>query len=206
MIVSSSSDVQFGDDQALLPVIVKDGRSGAVLTLAWANREALERTLHSGETWLWSRSRAALWNKGATSGHRQRVLQVSTDCDGDALLYEVERSGPACHTGSESCFSDHGHDGIGLRSLRAVLEQRRDARPEGSYSTYLFDQGLDKILKKVGEEATEVIIAAKGDDHQRIVEEVADLMYHVSVMLVERSISIDALDDELRRRAEKGSS
>ena len=201
MIITSSDDVTFGDDAAVLPVIIKDVESGSVLTLAWANRAALDRTLESGETWLWSRSRAELWNKGATSGNRQQVLRVSSDCDRDALMYEVRPAGPACHTGAASCFGDHGHDVLGLRALRAVLQSRYEERPEGSYSTYLFNEGVDKILKKIGEEATEVVIAAKGDDKRRLIEEVADLVFHLSVLLVDRGIPPDEVDGELLQRA-----
>lgn len=201
MIVERIEDAAFGSDEALLPVVIRDATAGTVLTLAWANQEALRRTLESRETWLWSRSRSRLWNKGAESGNRQHVVRVSTDCDRDALLYDVQPAGPACHTGESSCFDDNPADILSLRALRQVLEQRRAERPAESYSTYLFNSGLDKILKKVGEEATEVVVAAKNDDDERLVEEVADLVFHLSVLLVERGIPLESVGAELRRRS-----
>lgn len=201
MIVTTVDDASFASADALLPVVIRDVDTAAILTLAWANREALMRTLESKETWLYSRSRSELWNKGATSGNTQRVVRVLTDCDRDALIYEVHPRGPACHDGSTSCFADEGQDVLALGSLRRVIEQRERERPEGSYTTYLFDKGLDKILKKIGEEASEVIIAAKGDDVQRVIEEVSDLVYHLSVLLVERGIELEHVERELRLRA-----
>jgi len=190
-------DVNFNG--GLVAAIVRDHATGATLTLAWMNEEALRRTEESGETWFWSRSRGELWNKGATSGNRQRVISIKVDCDRDALLIDVVPAGPACHTGATSCFDDRGS---AMRSLMPLLRQRNLERPDGSYSTYLFNAGTDKILKKVGEEAAEVIIAAKGDAKERVVSEVADLLFHLSVLLVERGLDWSDVDDELRRRSD----
>ena len=176
------SEVTFRD--GLVPAIVTDARSGAVLTLAYMNEESLQRTIDSGETWFWSRSRSELWHKGATSGNRQRVVSIASDCDQDALLVRVIPEGPACHTGARSCFGDSSLPQ--LERLTGLLAERRRARPEGSYSTYLFDAGLEKILKKVGEEATEVVIAAAMQSRERMLSEVTDLVYHLSVLLVEQ--------------------
>ncbi|HEX7832583.1 MAG TPA: bifunctional phosphoribosyl-AMP cyclohydrolase/phosphoribosyl-ATP diphosphatase HisIE, partial [Thermoanaerobaculia bacterium] len=152
---------------------MRDARSGAVLTLAYMNDESLRKTRESGETWFWSRRRNALWHKGATSGNTQRVVHIAEDCDGDALAVTVEPNGPACHTGATSCFADVPP--LPLERLMGVLRSRYDERPEGSYSTYLFNTGRDKILKKIGEEATEVVIAAKGQGRERVISELADL-------------------------------
>jgi phosphoribosyl-ATP pyrophosphohydrolase/phosphoribosyl-AMP cyclohydrolase len=183
------------------------------------NEESLRRTLATGETWFWSRSRARLWHKGETSGNRQRVVQVRVDCDRDALVVAVEPEGPACHTNEFSCFhvgleGAVDESGIAeklpelgqtLRELHALIESRRRERPAGSYTTYLFEQGLDKILKKLGEEATETVIAAKNDDASALVSETADLLYHLVVLLVERGVALDDIGRELvRRNGEKG--
>ena len=183
----------------LVAAIVRDYNSGATLMLAWMNEEALRRTEETGETWFWSRSRGELWNKGATSGNRQKVVAMKVDCDRDALLIDVIPAGPACHTGADSCFGDRGSQ---LGALMSILRQRSEERPEGSYSTYLFDAGIDKILKKVGEEASEVIIAAKGDETARVVSEVADLVYHLSVLLVEKRLDWSDVNAELQRRSD----
>ncbi|MCA1632010.1 MAG: bifunctional phosphoribosyl-AMP cyclohydrolase/phosphoribosyl-ATP diphosphatase HisIE [Acidobacteria bacterium] len=202
------------DERGLAPVVVQDARTREVLTLAYANEESLRRTLSEGETWFWSRSRARLWRKGETSGHTQRVVGLRVDCDADALVVLVEPAGPACHTGEPSCFhngvegaADEGVRGeaspdLGraLRELHATVESRRRERPAGSYTAYLFDRGLDKILKKVGEEATETIIAAKNDTDGALVAETADLLYHLVVMLVERGVGLDEVGRELTRR------
>lgn len=194
----------------LVPAIVRDRRSGAVLMLAYMNREALERSLESGETWFWSRSRNALWNKGATSGNRQRIVSIAKDCDGDALLIDVDPAGPACHTGATSCFdaaaagcSDDGARArsFTLRSLVELLESRRSLRPAGSYTASLFSRGTNAILKKIGEESAEVIIAATGESRERLVSEVADLAFHVVMLLVDRGIDPDEITEELRRRS-----
>jgi phosphoribosyl-AMP cyclohydrolase / phosphoribosyl-ATP pyrophosphohydrolase len=217
-------DVRF-DERGLVPAIVQDARTREVLTLAYMNEESLRRTLSEGETWFWSRSRSELWHKGATSGNTQRVVSVHLDCDEDAVVVLVEPCGPACHTGATSCFhrevegleagdarADTGAgesgEGIGavLENLYAVIEGRRREMPEGSYTTYLFEKGLNKILKKVGEESAETIIAAKDEDLGALTSETADLVYHLLVLLVERGVRLEDLGRELaRRRRGKGS-
>ncbi len=203
------NDIQFRN--GLVPAIVRDARSGAILTLAYMNAESLQRTIESGETWFWSRSRNKLWKKGDTSGNSQRVVDIATDCDRDALVVTVIPAGPACHDGSASCFRDvpdptdrHPDPspalGITLQALEAVLRDRYETRPAGSYSAHLFDSGLDTILKKVGEEATEVVIAAKGQSKERVVSEVADLVFHLSVLLVERGSNWNEVAAELEKR------
>jgi phosphoribosyl-ATP pyrophosphohydrolase/phosphoribosyl-AMP cyclohydrolase len=203
-----SSQIQF-DERGLIPAIVQDARTGAVLTLAYMNAESLEKTLATRETWFWSRSRSELWHKGATSGNIQRVVEVRQDCDGDALAVLVEPAGPACHTGKRSCFhrdlegevvDDVGLDqslGTVLDELYRLIESRQRERPEGSYTTYLFEKGLDKILKKLGEERSETIIAAKNDDPGQMVSESADLLYHLIVLLVDRGVKLGSIRDEL---------
>jgi phosphoribosyl-ATP pyrophosphohydrolase/phosphoribosyl-AMP cyclohydrolase len=205
-------ELRWGAD-GLLPVVIADATTGTVLTLAHANREALERTLATGSTWLWSRSRAELWNKGATSGNTQRVVAVSIDCDGDALLYRVIPAGPACHTGAVSCFTrtvplegaEEAPDGAAFASAVGALARTiaaRKAHPiEGSYTAKLFAGGVDRIGKKIGEEATEVVIAAKNDDRAELIWETADLLYHTLVILAERGVALDQVGAELSRRA-----
>ena len=205
-------DVRWGAE-GLAPVVIADATSGAVLTLAYANREALERTLASGSTWLYSRSRNELWNKGATSGNTQRVVSVSLDCDGDALLYRVIPDGPACHTGATSCFTttlpldgaERPPDGVAFASAVAALARtiasRKEHPIEGSYTAKLFAGGVDRIGKKIGEEATEVVIAAKNADRAELVWETADLLYHALVLLAERGVALDEVGAELSRRA-----
>jgi phosphoribosyl-ATP pyrophosphohydrolase/phosphoribosyl-AMP cyclohydrolase len=207
-------------DSGLLPVVLHDAGTGAVLTLAYANREAVERTLATGSTWLYSRSRNALWNKGATSGNTQRVVAVDVDCDRDALVYRVLPDGPACHTGAATCFeeslpiaapvSDHAaseSDASGaafaaaMRALAAVIAERKRTAPPESYTAKLFAGGVDRIGKKIGEEAVEVVIAAKNADPAELVWETADLLYHTLVLLAERGVSLDAVGAELARRA-----
>ena len=197
------------DERGLVPAIVQNARTRRVLTLAYMNKESLQRTLETGETWFWSRSRQQLWHKGETSGHTQRVEAISLDCDADALLVDVTPAGPACHTGAESCFFNTllGQNGqtaseLGetLRRLYELITTRKRERPEGSYTTYLFDQGLDKILKKVGEESTETIVAAKNGDRAALVNEASDLFYHLLVLLVERGITLEEIGDELVSR------
>lgn len=183
----------------LIPAIVRDARSGAILTLAYMNEESLAKTRESGETWFWSRGRNALWHKGATSGNTQRVVHIAADCDGDALVVTVEPNGTACHTGASSCFE--GVPPLMLERLMRVLRSRYEERPDGSYATYLFNEGRDKILKKVGEEATEVVIAAKGQGRERLVSEIADLVFHLSVLLVGEGIDWRDIDAELEKRA-----
>ena len=207
------------DERGLVPAIVQDARTREVLTLAYMNAESLKRTLESRETWFWSRSRSELWPKGATSGNTQRVTEIRQDCDSDALVVLVEPAGPACHTGARSCFyrdiegaeidlsfTNQTTDlGSVLDDLYKLIETRQAERPEGSYTTYLFDQGLDKILKTVGEESSEVIIAAKNDEHDALTKESADLLYHLIVLLVERKLRLQDIGDELVRRRSKGS-
>ena len=180
----------------LTPAIVRDANSGEILTLAWMNDEALQKTVESGETWFWSRSRNELWHKGATSGNTQRVVHIAHDCDDDALVVSVIPNGPACHTGARSCF-----DGVPPRMLERlmdVLRDRREKRPAGSYSASLFDKGRDEILKKVGEEAIEVILA-RGSE--RIVSEVADLIFHLSALLVDEGLDWRDVEAELQKRS-----
>jgi phosphoribosyl-ATP pyrophosphohydrolase/phosphoribosyl-AMP cyclohydrolase len=209
-------DVRF-DERGLVPAIVQDVRTREVLTLAYMNEESLRRTLAEGQTWFWSRSRSELWHKGATSGNTQRVVEVRLDCDADALVVLVEPRGPACHTGAVSCFArdplggaagvENDADGIGvvLEELYEVVAGRRHEMPAGSYTTYLFEKGLNKILKKVGEEAAETIIAAKDEDRRALTAETADLIYHLVVLMVERGVTLEALGGELaRRRVGKG--
>jgi phosphoribosyl-ATP pyrophosphohydrolase/phosphoribosyl-AMP cyclohydrolase len=201
------------DASGLAPVVIVDARTDAVLTLAYANREALERTLATQSTWLYSRSRAALWNKGATSGNTQRVVAVAIDCDSDALIYRVIPAGPACHTGAPTCFADAvalgGAEALpdganfaaAVIALSRTIADRKAHPPEGSYTAKLFAGGVDRIGKKIGEEATEVVIAAKNDDRSELVWETSDLLYHTLVLLAERGISLDAIGAELARRA-----
>ncbi|HEX8164100.1 MAG TPA: bifunctional phosphoribosyl-AMP cyclohydrolase/phosphoribosyl-ATP diphosphatase HisIE [Pyrinomonadaceae bacterium] len=210
-------DLKF-DERGLAPAVVQDAKTREVLTLAYVNEESVRRTLSTGETWFWSRSRSELWHKGATSGNTQRVVGMKVDCDADALVILVETAGPACHTGESSCFHNRveGADdeessaeeppdlGRALRELHSVVESRRRERPEGSYTTYLFERGLDKILKKVGEEATETVIAAKNGDDGALVSETADLIYHLVVMLAERGVHPDEVGGELARRGAEG--
>ncbi len=194
---------RFGAD-GLIPAVVQDAHTREVLTVAYMNKEALQLTIEKNETHFWSRSRQQLWHKGETSGNYQKVTKVSLDCDDDAVLVEVEPAGPACHTGSYSCFGVEPElEGV-LQELYAVIAERKERRPEGSYTTYLFNSGLDKILKKVGEEATETVIAAKNDDG-RLPSETADLLYHLIVLLVERGVALEEIAKELKgRRATKG--
>jgi phosphoribosyl-ATP pyrophosphohydrolase/phosphoribosyl-AMP cyclohydrolase len=211
-------DMNF-DAAGLIPAVVQDARTRRVLMLAYMNAKSLRKTLETRETWFWSRSRSSLWHKGETSGNTQRVVDVFLDCDGDALTVLVVPNGPACHTGAESCFHNEiqeagafepaavaGSANLAqvLQSLYALVESRKRERPVGSYTTYLFDQGLDKILKKVGEESAETIIAAKNDDRTALGKEGADLLYHLVVLLVERGVSLEEVGDELvSRRKEK---
>lgn len=203
------------DRDGLIPAVVQDAVSKEVLTLAYVNRESLEKTLATGETWFWSRSRQSLWHKGETSGHTQRVVSIRFDCDGDALVIQVVPNGPACHKGVYSCFDgdipvpvssrsiarQEGSDRFAvLNELEQLIAAREAERPEGSYTTYLFDQGVDKILKKVGEEAAEVIIAAKNRSPDELRYEAADLLFHLLVLLREQKLPLDEVLAELNRR------
>ena len=194
------------DQNGLIPAIVTDWDSGRVLMMAYMNRESLEMTIGEGLTVFWSRSRGELWRKGDTSGCYQHVESITADCDGDTLLIRVRPDGPACHTGKTSCFYDplwQKEDGIpafSMDDLYALLQGRKATLPEGSYTTYLFQKGLDKILKKVGEESTEVIIAGKAEDRAETVYELADLAYHAMVLMVEMGITPTDVRQELARR------
>ncbi|GJI63574.1 bifunctional phosphoribosyl-AMP cyclohydrolase/phosphoribosyl-ATP diphosphatase HisIE [Bacillus velezensis] len=192
------------DEAGLIPAIVQDAASKEVLTLAYMNRESYEKTIETKETWFYSRSRRELWHKGATSGNTQKVIAIRYDCDQDALVVLAEPSGPACHKGSYSCFSTEKADaqdrfGI-LNELESVIAKRQAEMPDGAYTTYLFREGVDKILKKVGEEAAEVIIAAKNRDHEELKWEAADLLYHLLVLLREQSLPLDDVLDVLAKR------
>jgi phosphoribosyl-ATP pyrophosphohydrolase/phosphoribosyl-AMP cyclohydrolase len=191
------------DERGLIPAIVQDAATREVLTLAYMNRESLARTLETRQTWFWSRSRNELWHKGETSGNTQEVVTLALDCDRDAIIALVKPAGPACHTGAVSCF-DTGTQrpalGPLLDHLYELIESRERERPSGSYTTYLFEEGLDKILKKVGEESAETIIAAKNEDEARLTAETADLLYHLLVLLVARGVSLTDIADELGRR------
>ena len=199
-------DVKF-DERGLIPAIVQNAATREVLTLAYMNRESLAKTIETQQTWFWSRSRGELWHKGETSGNTQKVVSLTLDCDGDAIVVLVEPAGPACHTGATSCFETGSKaTGIGsvLDQLYELIESRERERPSNSYTTYLFDEGLDKILKKVGEESAETIIAAKNEDQGRVVSEVSDLMYHLLVLLVARGVSLEEISRELGQRRKAG--
>ena len=192
------------DKHGLIPAIVTDAVTKKVLTLAYMNRESLEITMKRGLTCFWSRSRHELWLKGETSGDYQHVVSITADCDRDALLVSVNPDGPACHKGTESCFNDALYDGgegeFSLDALMKLIEGRKTDKKEGSYTTYLFEKGLDKILKKVGEESTEVIIAAKAEDKKETIYEIADLTYHVMVLMIQAGITLDDVHRELASR------
>jgi phosphoribosyl-AMP cyclohydrolase / phosphoribosyl-ATP pyrophosphohydrolase len=207
--VNGLEEIQF-DQRGLVPVIAQDATTNAVLTLAYANREAVEKTLMSGEAHYYSRSRAELWRKGATSGNTQRVVEVSLDCDGDALLYRVEPRGPACHTGEETCFfttvegegieGDGGEYDLGamLNKLAATISQRHREMPEGSYTARLLGERTERVAQKVGEEAVEVVVAALAGE--QLAEEAADLVYHLLVLLEERGVGADQVARVLHDR------
>ena len=193
------------DENGLIPAIVVDFYTREVLTLAYMNKESLGITLEKGLTCFYSRSRQCLWLKGETSGNYQHVVSITADCDKDALVIKVEKDGPACHTGAESCFfqplyiSEEKHE-FSLRGLYALLMERKEKMPQGSYTTYLFEKGLDKILKKIGEECTEVIIAGKAQDKKETIYEIADLAYHTMVLMVQNGITVDEVQAELASR------
>ena len=193
------------DEKGLIPAIVVDAVSKRVLTLAYMNRESLQISMEKGLTCFWSRSRQELWLKGETSGNYQHIVSITADCDRDALVVMVEKDGPACHLGTDSCFeyplwqSEELHE-FSLEGLMELLKGRKELKPEGSYTTYLFEKGIDKILKKVGEESTEVIVAAKGGDKKETVYEIADLAYHVMVLMTEMGISTEDVQKELASR------
>ncbi|MEW5974471.1 MAG: bifunctional phosphoribosyl-AMP cyclohydrolase/phosphoribosyl-ATP diphosphatase HisIE [Acidobacteriota bacterium] len=206
------------DDQGLIPAIVQDASSGELLTLAYMTRETLELSLKHRETYFWSRSRQKLWHKGETSGNVQKIERIEVDCDGDALLIRVHPQGPACHTGNSSCFFTElvagGEPGSAelqhperfstvVERLFHVIRQRKASMPEGSYTAYLFSKGLDKILKKVGEESAETIIAAKNHSRRELILESSDLIYHLLVLLVNEGLELDEVIAELDRRAQR---
>ena len=192
------------DEKGLIPAIVVDDETGKVLTLAYMNRESLAISMEKKLTCFWSRSRQELWLKGETSGNYQHIVSITADCDGDALEVRVKKDGPACHTGAESCFHNpvlgEKQDKFQLEGLYQLLQSRKRELPEGSYTTYLFQKGLDKILKKVGEESTEVIIAGKAEDKAETIYEIADLAYHVLVLMVQMGISVEDIRAELASR------
>ena len=193
------------DSNGLIPAVVMDAVSRKVLTLAYMNRESLAVSMEKGLTCFWSRSRQKLWLKGETSGNYQHIVSITADCDRDALLVLVEKDGPACHLGTDSCFTAPVYQSeelqeFSLNGLYGLLEERNRQRPEGSYTTYLFEKGIDKILKKVGEECTEVIIAGKAGDKKETVYELADLAYHAMVLMVQMGISVEDVHRELASR------
>lgn len=197
-------DLKF-DEKGLIPAIVVDVVTKEVLTLAYMNEESLKITMDEKKTCFYSRSRQTLWRKGETSGNFQHVVSITADCDKDALVVKVEKDGPACHTGEESCFFNplfinEEKNEFSLKGLYELLLQRNAERPQGSYTTYLFEKGLDKILKKVGEESTEVIIAGKAEDKKETVYEIADLAYHVMVLMVQMGITVEDVQKELASR------
>ena len=211
------SAVRFGAD-GLVPVVTQESRSGDVLMVAYANREALERTLSTGLAHYFSRSRGKLWQKGETSQHVQRITEVRLDCDGDAVLYRVEQTGPACHTGTRTCFStvlgrtggqadggatEEDPGGHVLSRLARTVASRAAARPQGSYTAQLLAGGVAKISQKVGEEAVEVVVAANSEDEERLASEAADLLYHLLVLLQARGVPLDAVWKELERREKR---
>ena len=193
------------DEKGIIPAIVVDGTTGQVLTLAYMNRESLEISMKEGRTCFYSRSRQELWRKGETSGAVQHIIDITADCDNDALVIRVNKDGPACHTGAESCFHNplwEGDEtpGFTIDSLMEMLQGRKEHPKEGSYTSYLFEKGLDKILKKVGEECTEVVIAGKAEDKAETVYEIADLAYHVMVLMLQLGISLEDVRGELAKR------
>lgn len=193
------------DNNGLIPAIVQDDRTGKVLMLAYMNEEALQKTIDSHETWFYSRSRQELWNKGATSGNRQQVRRLLFDCDKDAILVQVVPQGPACHTGEVTCFYNKAFEQVtsSREVVQEVVEEIRERHHnpiEGSYTTYLFREGLDKILKKIGEETTEVVIGAKNRDKAEVTSELADLTYHSLVLMEELGVTVEDVKNELRKR------
>ncbi|WP_274308018.1 bifunctional phosphoribosyl-AMP cyclohydrolase/phosphoribosyl-ATP diphosphatase HisIE [Solibacillus daqui] len=196
------------NEQGLIPAVVQDAQTKEVLTVAYMNEESLQKTIETNETWFFSRSRNELWHKGATSGNTQQVVSIKADCDQDALVIEVLPEGPACHNGTTSCFTetivDNAHPGSVaiLPQLVEVIKQREIDMPEGAYTTYLFEKGIDKICKKVGEEATEVVIGAKNRDKEEVKWEAADLIYHLLVLLQEQKIDVYEVLEVLQKRHE----
>ena len=197
-------ELKFGAD-GLIPAVVTDYFTKEVLTLAYMNEESLRISMEEGYTCFYSRSRKTLWRKGETSGNTQQIVSIKADCDKDALVVEVVKKGPACHLGTESCFNDKVYQSgnvndFSMEKLYALIRGRKTEKKEGSYTTYLFEQGIDKILKKVGEESAEVIIAGKGGDKAETVFEIADLTYHILVLMVQMGISVEDVTRELEKR------
>lgn len=197
-------DLKF-DEKGLIPAVVVDAESKKVLTVAYMNKESLKISMEEGRTCFWSRSRKELWRKGETSGNVQHIVKITADCDRDALTVDVVKEGPACHLGTDSCFNDlvyvnPEYSPFSMEGLMELIRGRKTEKKEGSYTTYLFEKGLDKILKKVGEESTEVIIAAKAEDREETIYEIADLAYHVMVLMVEAGISLEDITKELASR------
>ncbi|MCZ2259573.1 bifunctional phosphoribosyl-AMP cyclohydrolase/phosphoribosyl-ATP diphosphatase HisIE [Sporosarcina sp. G11-34] len=193
------------DDKGLIPAIVQDNQTGNVLMLAYMNEDSLQKTLETKETWFFSRSRQELWNKGATSGNRQILKGLSLDCDNDTLLIQVEPQGPACHTGKETCFNNVTFEAEEpnrqiVHEIVAEIKKRRKNPVEGSYTSYLFREGIDKVLKKIGEESSEVIIGAKNEDKQELTSELADLIYHSLVLMEISEVSLSDVKNELLKR------
>lgn len=194
------------DANGLIPAIVQDFHSKRVLMLAYMNRESLEISIKEKRTCFFSRSRQELWRKGETSGNRQNIVKITSDCDNDTILVEVEKDGPACHIGSDSCFdkqsifAEKDFKDFSLEQLADLIKSRKTDKIEGSYTTYLFEKGDDKILKKVGEECTEVVIAAKNDDNAELVYEISDLCYHILVLMEQKGITMRQIKDELASR------
>ena len=194
------------DDKGLIPAVVIDGETKRVLTLAYMNRESLEISIAEGRTCFWSRSRQELWRKGETSGNVQHIIRIEADCDRDALAVYVRKEGPACHIGGDSCFetelwrNEEEAEPFSIDGLADLIAERKVVKKEGSYTNYLFEKGIDKILKKVGEETTEVIVAGKGGDRAETIYEIADLAYHILVLMAEMNISCDEIRRELASR------
>ena len=193
------------DEKGLIPAVVVDAATKKVLTVAYMNRESLEISMKEGTTCFWSRSRQELWRKGETSGNKQHIVSITADCDKDALTVAVYKDGPACHLGTDSCFNNvvfesDEREEFSLEALMKVIEGRKIDKKEGSYTTYLFEKGTDNILKKVGEECTEVIIAGKANDKAETIYEISDLVYHVMVLMIQMGISIDDIKNELASR------
>lgn len=194
------------DDNGLIPAIIQDYQTKEVLMMAYMNKESLEKTLETKRTWFYSRSRQQLWNKGETSGHFQDVKRIAYDCDEDTLLIEVIQTGSACHTGNKSCFyrnlldADKSLNEAIVYEIANIISERKANPKEGSYTNYLFEKGIDKILKKVGEEASEVIIAAKNPDKEELVYEISDMVYHVLVLMAEKGVEIEDIKAELTKR------
>lgn len=203
--MSETMDQLVFDESGLIPAIIQDASTGKVLTLAYMNQTALNKTLETGETWLYSRSRQQLWNKGESSGNKQMVKNISYDCDGDSLLVQVQPLGPACHTGESTCFHNQFDDGdkdsfAMIDDLVDIIQQRYENPIDGSYTTYLFREGIDKVLKKIGEETSEVIIGAKNNDQEELIWEISDLVYHILMLMDIQGVSLDAIRRELQKR------